>query len=159
MSLIGKYLKSSGYRWDYSAFLPMRQDFRGATEQDRAEFVQAARRMNLRDYEQTVYWGIVSGIVVFRDTRCRDCGRGRSLVVHHRTYEHLGSEHENLQDLIGICWHCHARKHPHLTREQRASLLKLCAGDLKRAMKIERRGAPMESTAEVIRREIGGMKL
>ena len=40
---------------------------------------------------------------------CERCGKWPVVNVHHRTYERLGSE--RLEDLIGVCRHCHEEMH------------------------------------------------
>ncbi len=37
--------------------------------------------------------------------RCRVCGEGKRLQVHHVTYKNLGNEADD--DLTVLCWYCH----------------------------------------------------
>ncbi len=42
--------------------------------------------------------------------RCRLCGTGKNLVIHHVTYVRFGNE-DVIQDLITLCKKCHNRVH------------------------------------------------
>lgn len=72
----------------------------------------------LRDYSQYLdspFWKYVSGLFkVARDFTCENCGRllcPTQLVVHHRSYEHLGSELSHPEDMAVLCRDCHAEVH------------------------------------------------
>jgi hypothetical protein len=61
---------------------------------------------------RTVYWKTVSQEVKQRAGRvCENCGRTERLQAHHITYDHLGSEHRHLDDLLCLCSVCHKLMH------------------------------------------------
>ena len=61
-----------------------------------------------KKYLQTDYWKSVSDAVRDRAGRkCQTCNGTETLQAHHRSYEHLGSEMEHLDDLICLCQKCH----------------------------------------------------
>lgn len=41
--------------------------------------------------------------------QCKKCGTAKNLIVHHITYKNLG--HENMDDLVTLCWNCHNSVH------------------------------------------------
>ncbi|MDU2670579.1 MAG: hypothetical protein E7C49_01080 [Clostridium sp.] len=41
--------------------------------------------------------------------KCQVCGYNKNLQVHHNTYERIYHEHK--QDLVVLCWKCHATFH------------------------------------------------
>ena len=41
--------------------------------------------------------------------KCQVCGYNKNLQVHHNTYERIYHEHK--QDLVVLCWKCHAIFH------------------------------------------------
>lgn len=61
------------------------------------------------EYLQSDEWKAISASVIERDGKCLTCGRKASLVVHHVTYARVG--HEELDDLITLCFKCHNRHH------------------------------------------------
>lgn len=68
--------------------------------------------MPYAQYLQTPYWKCVRAMAMERDGgRCRMCNSAGPIQVHHRTYEHRGSEHEHLDDLTTLCADCHQRHH------------------------------------------------
>jgi 5-methylcytosine-specific restriction endonuclease McrA len=63
-------------------------------------------------YLQTDYWKQVSSAVKARaGFRCQVCNRPDSLQAHHRSYAHLRSEMDHLDDLICLCELCHSTFH------------------------------------------------
>ena len=66
--------------------------------------------MPYRDYLQTSEWQERRKAALKRTGyRCQVCNRGRTLHVHHRTYERRGAELAS--DLIVLCDECHALYH------------------------------------------------
>lgn len=58
----------------------------------------------------TIQWQIERQLALARDDqRCQNCGSEERLVVHHRTYAHVGDEWP--QDLVVLCWSCHEWEH------------------------------------------------
>ena len=41
---------------------------------------------------------------------CEQCKKAPIEHVHHTTYQHLGEE--GLEDVVGLCFHCHQKQHP-----------------------------------------------
>lgn len=75
------------------------------------------RKRRGRDWYRNVYlrsdhWHAVRQWALLVDRhRCRECGRGGrgiTLDVHHRTYEHLWAERP--EDLETLCRQCHREK-------------------------------------------------
>jgi hypothetical protein len=124
--LIDRLLAHSGFRWDPSAWTPMVEFFKAQSLDDQAEFVEVGKAMPLSRYEKTVYWGIISGHMVSRDKRCRNCANPHGLQVHHSTYEHQGWEHMHLGDLVTLCFLCHASRHQHMTLRLAREQIKKC---------------------------------
>lgn len=48
--------------------------------------------------------------IEFDGGKCQTCGRTTDLQVHHRNYDHIGTE-EEFADLITLCSACHKRIH------------------------------------------------
>lgn len=58
----------------------------------------------------TLQWQVERGLALERDHfRCQNCGSEAQLVVHHRTYDHVGDEWP--EDLVVLCWNCHEHEH------------------------------------------------
>lgn len=109
--LIEVFLAPSGFMYDPGAFLQLLDAFSRFTPAEISEFESAARAMPYDRYTRTVYWGILRGRVVSADPRCRICASMFNLQVHHRSYEHRGSEYAHLQDLEALCQSCHLDQH------------------------------------------------
>lgn len=105
------YLNTSGFAFDPSSFLTFRDAFRSAPEVEQTQFVDRALAMPYQDYLKTIYWGIVRGWVMVDRKRCRFCGGGYALTVHHRSYANRGREAFHLEDLDLLCRDCHENKH------------------------------------------------
>lgn len=70
------------------------------------------RKLPYEEFLLTDYWKEVSQMVRERDGhRCRICNASKRIEVHHRTYQHHGSEHFHLDDLTTLCHVCHNRHH------------------------------------------------
>lgn len=67
------------------------------------------------DYLKTPVWKYISSIVkLIANYTCAECGKQYhpiGLAVHHKTYEHLGSELDHLDDLVVLCRGCHMKTH------------------------------------------------
>lgn len=67
------------------------------------------------DYLKTPVWRYISGIIkLFVNYTCEECGaqfHPTCLNVHHKSYEHLGSELNHLDDLAVLCKRCHMKVH------------------------------------------------
>lgn len=79
---------------------------RGKRAGDKQTKLNMSKKYN--DYLKTDYWKAVSDAVKRRaGYRCQLCNSQHDLCAHHRTYEHRGSELENLDDLVCLCRRCH----------------------------------------------------
>ena len=67
------------------------------------------RTMDYLKFLKTGYWLAVSTYVKERRPWCALCCEPTAgpLEVHHRTYEHRGSEWQHLDDLTVLCHDCH----------------------------------------------------
>lgn len=64
-----------------------------------------------REYLQTEHWRVLRSSVLDRDGhKCRKCGSGKFLQVHHRIYRTLWTE-TIADDLVTLCNDCHEREH------------------------------------------------
>lgn len=73
------------------------------------------RARDYYDYLKTPIWKYISGIIkLIANYTCEECGKQFHpirLNVHHKTYEHLGSELNHLDDLAVLCKVCHMKVH------------------------------------------------
>lgn len=73
------------------------------------------KSMEYKDFLLTPYWKAVAAeIKRKRNFQCQLCGSNKNLVVHHKTYEHHGYEHDYFvmqNDLIVLCNNCHSKFH------------------------------------------------
>jgi 5-methylcytosine-specific restriction endonuclease McrA len=84
-------------------------DISNSNEQEIAEHIQG---MEYLDFLNTPYWDAVRSKKLFQAYyKCSLCDSNIDLQVHHKTYEHHGYEHENLDDLIVLCGNCHSKHH------------------------------------------------
>lgn len=68
------------------------------------------------------YWKTVSCYVKQQaELKCGRCGKNKSLVIHHKHYNKLGTEHVDVTPLECVCHTCHCRIHdiitPHIFNE------------------------------------------
>lgn len=70
-------------------------------------------RMEHMAYIRSKEWKAKRLLVLARDNnQCQQCGsdgNGRSLHVHHLTYDNF--KNEPLEDLVALCGHCHSGAH------------------------------------------------
>ena len=70
------------------------------------------KSMKYRDFLNTPYWKIVAAYVKYKAKfKCQICGKSGVLNVHHRNYEHHGTEVYHTEDLICLCDECHNLYH------------------------------------------------
>ena len=68
------------------------------------------RSLPYSEYLKTDHWQATRARALQRDGyQCRICASGKSLEVHHLTYERRGEE--RAIDLITLCERCHAAQH------------------------------------------------
>jgi 5-methylcytosine-specific restriction endonuclease McrA len=78
-----------------------------------------SRREKLAWYYRQPYWRKIRLDALRRDGyRCRICGTGGALDVHHLTYARLGAE--RLEDLMTLCRACHDAEHERRKQRKRA---------------------------------------
>jgi len=70
------------------------------------------QRIKYYDFLQTPYWKIVTYVKrKYANFKCELCNSSETPSVHHKTYENLGLEMWNLNDLIVLCKNCHSKFH------------------------------------------------
>lgn len=70
------------------------------------------KKMSYEDFLKTDHWKEVSKKKKKEcGNRCQLCNGGKKLQTHHRTYDILGKELENMMDLTVLCSFCHAKYH------------------------------------------------
>jgi hypothetical protein len=67
--------------------------------------------MSYKSFLRTIYWSFIRDYLLEKIPKCSQCGSNERLNVHHRSYEHHGWEHLNLDDLIVLCQECHKNQH------------------------------------------------
>ncbi len=83
-----------------------REEFREAVRRS----VERVRSLSYDQYLLSGEWQTVRYFALRQaGFRCAECGRGRALHIHHRTYERLGNE--RLGDVMVLCKDCHASAH------------------------------------------------
>lgn len=87
------------------------EKFNGYPESVRLEIVS---RYDYKTYLKSPYWEYVSSVIkTLNNFTCCKCNARRSskMAVHHKTYEHMGSELFHMEDLEVICNSCHMKEH------------------------------------------------
>ena len=73
------------------------------------------RSREYKEYLSSPIWKFTSSLIKFlRGYTCEICKETSDpahLVVHHRNYEHLGSELAHLEDVMLLCNYCHMKEH------------------------------------------------
>lgn len=73
------------------------------------------KQMPYHLFLETDYWNTISGYKKYVSKfTCSKCKSKKRLQVHHTTYEHLGFEYCNMNDLIVLCDKCHKKEHKRL---------------------------------------------
>lgn len=76
------------------------------------ENIAESKALPYPDFLKSTYWDIVRGTKLKRAKfMCELCNTKGELHVHHKTYEHHGTEHEHMNDLIVLCKGCHQTFH------------------------------------------------
>ena len=73
-----------------------------------------ATRLAYKDYLASPYWSFVATVYKCRaNFRCERCGKEQysNLSLHHKTYEHIGSELQYPEDMEILCAQCHMKEH------------------------------------------------
>ena len=84
------------------------------------DFTRTPRQTGRFDYGAYLVspaWYALRAKVRHRDgNKCRACGSGKQLDVHHRTYARIGNE--RLADLVTLCRSCHKATHELVANKQ-----------------------------------------
>jgi hypothetical protein len=68
-----------------------------------------------KDYTESPLWKYTSSVIKamrgFTCSHCRKVGVPAHLVVHHKSYQHLGSELAYPEDMEVLCNQCHLKEH------------------------------------------------
>ena len=87
-------------------------DVRKTRDLDEEMIITHAKKMKYKDFLRTLYWKVVSmkkkSDFFFR---CQMCNGTKMLSTHHRTYDIIGKEMLNMQDLTVLCSNCHGKHH------------------------------------------------
>lgn len=68
-------------------------------------------KIGYQQYLKTPLWNAVAEYKKQRTKHCQLCGTVNNLNVHHSSYNHIGFEIYNLNDLIVLCKECHYKFH------------------------------------------------
>ncbi len=72
---------------------------------------KAARKVyalhDFYDKKKNPYWLILSQYLIYVKKQCKICKKPARLMLHHRTYKHLGIEYKHMEDFDVLCWKCH----------------------------------------------------
>jgi DNA-binding transcriptional regulator YhcF (GntR family) len=72
----------------------------------------AIKKLLYKNFLQTFYWQIIKEKLKHNaHFKCKLCGSGGRLHIHHNTYQHHGYEIDNFDDLIVLCNKCHSKFH------------------------------------------------
>ena len=83
-----------------------------ATAKDNEVLENNLRSMKYSNFLKTRYWQTIREYMIrTADNKCSACGSTKKLNVHHKTYEHHGSEIFHLEDLVVLCATCHKKAH------------------------------------------------
>ena len=78
-----------------------------------------------QEYIKSPEWQEIRNLVLTRDNfHCTCCGRtaedsGKTLSIHHNSYDHLFNERQHLDTLTTLCFVCHAAVHRNKANWQR----------------------------------------
>jgi hypothetical protein len=73
------------------------------------------RYLPYNEFLQTFYWRCCRYEVLQRTRfKCSVCGE-KAINAHHVNYEFHGAEHQNLEEVVGLCKRCHNTLHGHET--------------------------------------------
>jgi len=68
-----------------------------------------------KDYTESPIWKYTSSIIKtlrgYTCERCKNISHPAHLVVHHKRYDHIGSELQHLDDIELLCTDCHMEEH------------------------------------------------
>ncbi|NEU73911.1 HNH endonuclease [Hassallia byssoidea VB512170] len=76
--------------------------------------------LKYHEYINSQEWQEVRKLALQRSgSKCQICGSKNSLDVHHNSYDNLGNERENLEDLVVLCSEHHQLYHEALAEVER----------------------------------------
>ena len=83
------------------------------TDQEYSFLVWNLKSLGFKNYNEYLLsnWWLNKFEVVFKfhERKCQICGSKNRIVIHHKTYEHLGNE--PMKDLMILCQTCHIKEH------------------------------------------------
>ncbi len=88
--------------------------FRWQNELNEDERKYLAQGISYKSYLASPYWHLVALFYRCRaNFHCQRCGQERRthLSVHHKTYDHIGSELQYPEDIEVLCQRCHMEEH------------------------------------------------
>lgn len=88
--------------------------YKWQNELNETERKYLAQSIPYTEYIASPYWHFVALIYRCRaNFHCQRCGEARRtrLSVHHKTYEHIGSELQYPEDMEVLCATCHMKEH------------------------------------------------
>lgn len=104
------YSLKEGWRDDFSSIVnEVFNIFYYFTESDIKRIVE---QLDYKEYLKTSYWKVTRERALRKaHYKCQLCNSNENLNVHHKTYEHKGSEIRHMDDLIVLCQKCHSKFH------------------------------------------------
>ena len=76
------------------------------------EIIDYINSLSYKDFLATPYWKAIAQYKKYKSHyKCELCNSNNQLAVHHKTYEHHGSEIWHMEDLIVLCKDCHEKFH------------------------------------------------
>lgn len=94
---------------DACDFAAMCRDLDSLSEVDYNGFSEYLKGMGYQEFLSTRYWYAIRLKIRSLQKSCQCCTAEADVFqIHHRTYEHHGYEHKNLEDLRLLCFRCHS---------------------------------------------------
>lgn len=111
INLAIKNLDKFVYMW----FTELDEATRGVIAGMYLEYDGDSRRRPYKEYTESPIWKYTSSVIkCMRNYTCEKCKEQSNpahLVVHHKTYKHLGSELQYPEDMQLLCNDCHLEEH------------------------------------------------
>ncbi len=76
------------------------------------EEIKKLKSLPYKEYLKSEHWKTIREYkLIDVGRRCQICNSPNKLAVHHRCYNSLGEEFNNMHDLTVLCYKCHSRVH------------------------------------------------